>query len=102
MAKGGTGLFPIVGAWAVALWDFYDAGVSIFDEKSDVWDAVYYATSGLLNVAGGVASMTGAGYLVQSGITALKGTVGGARLVSNINEALTFSEEEQNDLRSNI
>lgn len=102
LAKGGTGLFPIVGAWAVALWDFYDAGVSIFDEKSDVWDAVYYATSGLLNVAGGVASMTGAGYLVQSGITALKGTVGGARLVSNINEALTFSEEEQNDLRSNI
>ena len=102
LAKGATGVIPVIGAFAVAAWDLYDAGCAIVDDKSSGYDVAYYGASALLNVVGGAASITGAGYVVQGGIAALKLTVGGARLAVKIQEALTLDEGEQRQLRGKV
>lgn len=102
LAKSATGFIPVIGAFAVAAWDLYDAGCALVDDKSRGYDVAYYGASALLNVGGGVASLTGAGYVVQGGIVALKMTVGGARLAVKIQEALTLDEDEQKQLRGKV
>ena len=100
LVKSATGFFPVFGAFAVAAWDLFDAGCAIVN--GDGGDAAYFATSALLNVGGGVASVTGAGYFVQAGISALKMTAGGVRLAYKIGEVLRLDESEQNTLRGKI